>query len=182
MVKNKIGGKNTKRGARKNMNDSTTVRKLRFINPEIKEEHYGIVSKIIGNGQVHVICDDGKERLCMVRYKFSGRNKSSNLILNGSWVIIGLRSWETTQTNKLEKCDLLEIYSHVEKTKLIQECSTNLSALLKHEQGLHGEDIDDSIQFSNEINNIIDDASSVNANPIEVNHDDDDDDIDFDEI
>ena len=57
------------------------------------------------------MCQDGKERLCFIRNKFSGRNKQSNLISNGSWVIVGKRSWETPKENKLEKCDLLEIYS-----------------------------------------------------------------------
>ena len=181
MVKNKIGGKNTKRGARKNMNDSATTHKLRYIDPENKEEHYGIVSKIIGNGQVHVLCDDGKERLCMVRYKFSGRNKSSNLVLNGSWVIVGLRDWETKQENKLEKCDLLEIYSNNEKNKLIQQCPTDLSALLKHEQGLHGEDNDDEhIQFCNDVENQVLTPHMVNTT--EISQNDFDEDIDFDEI
>jgi hypothetical protein len=49
-------------------------------------------------------------------------------------VIIGCRSWETTLPDKLEKADLLEIYTHQEKTRLVQECKTNVSALLQYEQ------------------------------------------------
>ena len=177
MVKNKIGGKNTKKGARKNMNESLEPRKLRFIDNE--GEHYAIVNKILGNGHTNVICDDGKERLCTIRHKFSGRNKSSNTISNGTWVIIGLRDWETKKPDKLEKCDLLEIYSHVEKTKLVQECKVNISLLLKHEQGLNNNDeIDDSIIFSNEI----DVQNNIKNNNYDENIIIDNDEIDFDEI
>ena len=63
-----------------------------------------------------------------------GRNKSSNIISVGSWVIVGLRDWETTKPGKLQKCDLLEIYTHQERSKLIQECKQNLSVLLNHER------------------------------------------------
>lgn len=133
MVKNKIGGNRAKKGARKNSNNGSMVsRKLRMIEDE--DEMYGIVTKMIGNGQVNVLCHDGKERLGFIRYKFSGRNKHSNLITCGCWVIVGCRSWETTLHGKSEKADLLEIYNHQEKTRLIQESKTNLSVLLKHEQ------------------------------------------------
>ena len=134
MVKNKIGGNRAKKGARKNLNAGAglVMRKLRMI--EDDDEKYGIVTKMIGNGQVIVLCHDGKERLGFIRYKFSGRNKHSNLITCGCWVIIGCRSWETILPGKLEKADLLEIYTHQEKTRLVQECKTNVSALLQHEQ------------------------------------------------
>tara|TARA_B100000941_G_scaffold133962_1_gene94747 strand:+ start:1259 stop:1894 length:636 start_codon:yes stop_codon:yes gene_type:complete len=134
MVKNKIGGNRAKKGARKNLNENAglMMRKLRMI--EHDDEKYGIVTKMIGNGQVIVLCHDGKERLGFIRYKFSGRNKHSNLITCGCWVIIGCRSWETILPDKLQKADLLEIYTHQEKTRLVQECKTNVSALLQYEQ------------------------------------------------
>lgn len=142
MVKNKTGGKNAKRGARKNINVSSAPRKLRMVQEE--GELYGIITKMLGNGQAMVLCHDNKERLCLIRYKFSGRNKSSNLMSVGSWVIVGLRSWETKVRDKLEKCDLLEIYSHQEKTKLVQESTCNVAVLLKHEHSSHGNDMDNN--------------------------------------
>lgn len=133
MVKNKTGGKNAKKGARKNLNaELAVVRHLRVV--ENDGEMYGIVTKMLGNGQVELLCNDQKCRLCIIRYKFSGRNKSSNIISVGSWVIVGLRDWETTKPGKLQKCDLLEIYTHQERSKLIQECKQNLSVLLNHER------------------------------------------------
>ena len=128
MVKNKVGGNKAKKFARKNNLDPSSMnKKVRYSADE--DEVYGIVNKMIGNGQVVVLCLDHKERLCFIRNKFSGRNKQNNLVKVGSWVLIGKRSWETTKEGKLEKSDLLEIYDEREKHKLIQECSSNLSFL-----------------------------------------------------
>jgi initiation factor 1A len=134
MVKNKVGGNKAKKFARKNVNASIQPRKLRFAQHE--DEVYGIVNRMIGNGQVIVLCSDSKERLCFIRNKFSGRNKQSNLVTVGSWVIVGLRSWETTKSGKLEKCDLLEIYTDNEKHTLHQQCNVNFDALFNEESKL----------------------------------------------
>ena len=84
--------------------------------------------------------------------------------------------------DKIEKCDLLEIYSHEEKTKLIQECQTNLEVLIKHEQDLNNindnigiEFIDDSIDNNQETNSL---EPSSNCHLMDVNTTE----IDFDEI
>lgn len=180
MVKNKTGGKNAKKGARKNIVVSMEPRKLRFANND--EEHYAIVKKMLGNGQMIVLCDDNKERLCTIRYKFSGRNKSSNFIANGGWCIVGLRSWETVKADKLEKCDLLEIYTHPERTKMIQECKTNLDVLLKEELGsLHDNADNCDILFSNESESTKNDAN-ITCNGVDTSMNFDDDEIDFDDI
>lgn len=182
MVKNKVGGNKAKKFARKNINNTAQNKKLRFSQDE--DEVYGIVNKIIGNGQAIVMCQDGKERLCFIRNKFSGRNKQSNLLGNGSWVIVGKRSWETPKENKLEKSDLLEIYSNQEKHILQQECSVDFTYLIKEEQKLSNLDFDnedDNVVFSkaennNDIGNILeleqDDNEETNIN----------DEIDFDDI
>lgn len=182
MVKNKVGGNKAKKFARKNVNNTGQHKKLRFSQDE--DEIYGIVNKIIGNGQAIVMCQDGKERLCFIRNKFSGRNKQSNLLSNGSWVIVGKRSWETPKENKLEKSDLLEIYSNQEKYTLQQECNVNFAYLIKEEQKLSNLDFeneDDNVVFSktenkNDIGNILElekDDSEENSLS---------DDIDFDDI
>lgn len=141
MVKNKVGGNKAKKFARKNVNASLQPKKLRFANEE--GEMYGIVTKMIGNGQLICLCTDGKERLCFIRNKFSGRNKQSNLVTTGSWLIIGKRDWETPKPGKLEKCDLLEIYDEQEKHRLIQECNINFAALMKEEQKMRNIKDDD---------------------------------------
>ena len=129
MVKN-TGGKHNKKVARKNA-APIVERKLRFCTCD--EELYGIVTKCLGNGQFLIICSDQVERLCLIRNKFTGRNKHGNLVSIGSWVIVGLRTWETSKPNKKDKCDLIEIYSNNEKHKLLQECKTDISFLIKQE-------------------------------------------------
>ena len=141
MVKNKVGGNKAKRFARKNNTiHQDTNRKVRYSADD--DEVYGLVNKMIGNGQVIVLCLDHVERLCFIRNKFSGRNKQNNLVKIGSWVLIGKRSWETLKEGKLEKSDLLEIYDEREKHKLIQECGTNLTFLQNEESKI--QNINDS--------------------------------------
>ena len=147
MVKN-TGGKHNKKVARKST-APVVERKLRLCTCE--EELYGIVTKCLGKGQFLSLFRDQVERLCFIRNKFTGRNKHGNLVSIGSWVIVGLRTWETTKPNKKDKCDLLEIYTNNEKHKLLQECKTNISFLIKqesvilnidyNEQDEHGESI-----------------------------------------
>ena len=182
MVKNKTGGKNAKRGARKIMNESSQSKKLRVI--EDKDEYYGIVTKELGNGQLEVLCMDNKTRLCFIRYKFSGRNKSRNKISRGSWIIVGVRSWETKIPDKMEKCDLIEIYTNSEKNDLIQQCETNISSLIKHEHGnINVSDDMMSIEITSQPTHSDnpDDNSDVVENVLESNTLTDDI-IDFDEI
>ena len=175
MVKNKIGGKRTKRGARKNLNDiSSMSRKIRFIEEE--GEEYAIVSKMIGNGQCNVMCGDGKSRLCFIRNKFSGRNKHSNLVNHGTWVMIGIRDWETNKIDKLEKCDLLELYSDDEKNRLKQETNYDFTSLIKEENKLNNindQDESDMIIFQNNVN-MTDSLSQEfsGEEDIEINFDD----------
>ena len=69
---------------------------------------------------MHVICMDGKTRLCTIRGKFRGRGKRDNRIETGTWVMVGLRDYETVREtdDKLENCDLLEVYKDTDKDRL----------------------------------------------------------------
>lgn len=96
-----------------------------------KEEIYGYILRLLGNGMCMVKCVDGYERLCHIRGKFTGRSKRENALSQGTWVLIGLRQWDadkefalkTSKTGKsIQKCDLLEIYTPAEREKLrVQE-------------------------------------------------------------
>ena len=125
MVKNTTGGSKTKGQARKFVNArQTSNNNIRLSNDE--NELYAQVSKMLGNGMCHVLCIDGKTRLCHIRGKFRGRGKRDNLIGNNSWLLIGLREWESEQDNnqsenskkKLQNCDLLEVYSPIDVDRL----------------------------------------------------------------
>ena len=72
----------------------------------------------------------------------------------GSWIIAGVRSWESQKEGKLQKCDLLEIYNDQEKHSLLQESQTNFDLLLKEEQKMSNinqdDDLDNCVSFGYE--------------------------------
>jgi len=116
MVKNKGGNKQKKLG-RKHLSVSQDL-KTRFSTSE--EEIYACCIKVIGQGYFEVLCIDNINRLCIARKKFKGRSKRDNLINVGTKLLIGLRAYETKRENKLEKCDLLEVYKEHNYNKIVQ--------------------------------------------------------------
>tara|TARA_Y100000389_G_scaffold123259_2_gene120570 strand:- start:156 stop:770 length:615 start_codon:yes stop_codon:yes gene_type:complete len=106
MVKNKKGGKKGKKGARKFLKD---VSKPKSRYSEQDAEMYALVTKTYGHGMVEVMCNDGVSRICIIRKKFSGRNRRDNNIGLNTFVLVGLREWEVTK--KKPKCDLIYVYS-----------------------------------------------------------------------
>jgi len=106
MVKNTTGGSKHKGMARKDVNSHSS----RDYVPKDDAEHYALVTKLLGNGMCHVqifMHDNSilKDVVCHIRGKFRSKNKRHNLITNGSKLVIGLRTWEST----LKNCDLLAI-------------------------------------------------------------------------
>lgn len=135
MVKNTQGGSKHKHMARKHINAPKT-NKLRV--SEDIGEIYAIVTKMLGNGMFHCHCIDDVPRLGHIRGKFSGRGKRDNKVEDGKWVLIGLREWDIssekssllTKTNvKIQKCDLLEVYSDSDKHRLKETISEKWSIL-----------------------------------------------------
>jgi len=126
MVKNTTGGSKTKGQARKFVNAPRQTSNIRLANDE--NELYAQVTKMLGNGMCHVLCIDGKTRLCHIRGKFRGRGKRDNLIGNNSWLLIGLRDWESDKNDiKLNNCDLLEVYSPIDIDRLKSTVNENWS-------------------------------------------------------
>jgi initiation factor 1A len=119
MVKN-LGGNKTKGQARKFVNDNNDKKDSKKLREsEDSLEIYAQVEKVLGNGMYNVICLDGKNRLCHSSGKFKGRNKKDNFVKLGSWLLIGLRAYESGGSNKkLQNCDLLEVYNEFETEKL----------------------------------------------------------------
>ena len=114
MVKN-FGGNRQKKQGRKFL---TAPRNNKLRTADEDEEMYGCVSKLLGNGLAHVTGIDGKQRLLIIRNKFRGIGKRDNTLKPGTIVLIGNRDWETSCGDKLDKCDLLEVYNDTEYTKL----------------------------------------------------------------
>lgn len=110
MVRNTKGGNGNKKVARKHTQEENVRVKTRLANPSEPCEMYATVSKMFGQGNCEVLCNDGKHRLCVIRKKFKGRNKSKNHLALDTKVLVGLRDWEIIGQGKKEKCDLLEVY------------------------------------------------------------------------
>jgi len=106
MVKNIVGGGKSKKIARKLTTSFTTKESTRFSSNEL--EQYALVTKIYGNGRCQVKTHDELDIQCVIRNKFKGRSKRGNIITIGSYILVGLREWETSSGYKT--CDLLEIY------------------------------------------------------------------------
>ena len=122
MVKNTQGGSSHKKFARKHSSASKSY-KLRL--SEDEGEIYAVVTKMLGNGMFHCYCIDEITRLGHIRGKFSGRGKRDNMVEVGKWLLIGLREWDIskdkkviTGKEKLQQCDLLEVYSDSDKSRL----------------------------------------------------------------
>ena len=135
MPKNTKGGSGHRGLASKDCYTSKANAKTRISVDEY--ELYGQVKSMTGNGMFIVFCQDSKFRLCIIRGKFKGKGKRDNVIVAGSWVLVGLREFETEhdvgivdpgtlsgkqkEKNKLDKCDLLELYSEKDKNYLKSE-------------------------------------------------------------
>lgn len=138
MVKNAIGGNKAKKQGRKHVAlsaASAVSNKLRIATEE--GELYGYVSKIYGNGMCAVLGINGKEYLCHIRNKFRGRSKRDNMIVAGSWVLVGLREWESESVKK-PSCDLLEIYGAHEIEQLKNRVYMNWSIFPSNDFGVGG--------------------------------------------
>jgi translation initiation factor 1A len=150
MVKNTKGGSGHKAMGRKFVVRPDN-RKTRLSQDEC--EIYAMVEKLLGNGMCHVLCNDGKRRLCFIRGKFRGRGKRDNTIVNGTWVLVGGRDYESEKSGEgkdLEKCDLLEVYSDVDKERL-KETGQFKEFIEKENTSLRVGLVTDDIIFSNNI-------------------------------
>lgn len=152
MVKN-FGGNRGKKIARKHVSTNNFNAKLRL--SEDDDEVYACVSKMLGNGMCHVNCLDAngtaKQRLCIIRNKFRGRGKRDNQVAVGAYVLVGIRSWETSKSS-LEKCDLVEVYNRSETDRLKSQVDKNWSSIHVNNvaDGEPSDSMDDSFVFQEE--------------------------------
>jgi initiation factor 1A len=172
MPKNTKGGSGHRGLASKDCYTAKANAKTRISVDEY--ELYGQVKSMTGNGMFIVFCQDSKFRLCIIRGKFKGKGKRDNVIVAGSWVLVGLREFETEhevgiidpvtltgkqkEKNKLDKCDLLELYSEKDKNYLKNEINLpcwslfNLDKTMSSSNGAgSGGDgyTDDLVEFTN---------------------------------
>ena len=149
MVKNNTGGNKAKGYARKDYGSNVNKNKLRLAVEE--GEYYAIVTKMLGNGMCNVTCCDNIQRLCIIRGKFKGKGMHNNLISPGTWVLIGIRTWESTdKKDAMPKSDLLEVYSSVDKERLKTSVSTDLSMLTLNDGTTPAHQAENLVKFINE--------------------------------
>ena len=114
MPRNKKGGSGHKKMA--NKTGETDSKEL--VISRDKDELYAVVIKNYGNGRSEVLCNDGRKRLLNIPKRFRGRNKWDNMVSPGTYVLVGIRSWEVRATSKMQKCDLIYVYDTTELTRL----------------------------------------------------------------
>jgi initiation factor 1A len=121
MVKNKKGGSGHKKLASKNVAPKGGYRSRKVRRPKEDGEMIARVTQMSGGGHAVIKCTDGKIRTLVIRGKFRGRNKRDNFIGINTLVLVGLRSvtmGAVVNCKKLEKADILEIYSDDAKKEL----------------------------------------------------------------
>jgi len=164
MVKNTKGGNKSKKQAKKYITRSANY-KLR--KSEEPNEIYAIVTKIYGNGRVLIKCNDGAERTCIIRKKFRGRNKRDNEVSMDTLILAGRREWEKSANNKLELCDLLEVYNLQDRNELKRD-STIKWNILQTKDVVSSEDVNFiDIQNFSEESDSNSDGDSEDENNIE---------------
>ena len=150
MVKNEGGGCNGKKVARKHKTKGRNELRL----STSSDEKYAIVKKLLGN-TCDVICEDGVNRRCIIRGKFTGRNKRDNMLDSGTYILVGMREWvdeaghsRQSDDNNVKYCDLLEVYNSMERDILRR--THNIFSSLKDESGNKYDDRDTNVMFVDE--------------------------------
>ena len=118
MVKNKKGGKRSKKLSSKGAKNNGHNVKLRL--PREEGEIIARVTKTFGHGMLEVLCNDGVTRLCIIRKKFRGRNRRDNDTKLHSFLLVGIRAFEVVAASKKQKCDLIYVYTNNQKIQLKQ--------------------------------------------------------------
>jgi hypothetical protein len=111
MVKNSFGGNKAKGHARK---DNSSSHKIRLSSSPL--EIYAKVVKLFGGNRCDVITINGDSLSCVIRGKFSGKFKHSNIISINSFVLVGLHDWASDKSIS----DLLFVYQHNDLSILSQ--------------------------------------------------------------
>jgi translation initiation factor 1A len=195
MVKNTKGGSGHKGQARKFVVPSSSKQMVKTRVALEDGELYAQVTKMLGNGMCHVLCQDNKTRLCFIRGKFRGRGKRDNMISNGRWILIGLRDYESEKAGgKMDNCDLLDVYSDQDKERLKNQVQTvNWTQFILNDRSNTNtndggdNNIDDGFDFTDEKEDEYKKIMEMDLNPKKINlkiekeneKDSDDDDIVF---
>lgn len=151
MVKNTAGGNKSKGFARKNFSKRDTALRVAQEDGEI----YAQAVKVMGGSIASAIDIDGNPLRAHIRGKFRGRGKRDNFISPNTWLLVGLHDWGSTEkSNDVRDCDILEVYSETDKTRLKNSVtSVNWSVFNNNDIKIAGEKTEcntDDIQFADD--------------------------------
>jgi hypothetical protein len=136
MVKNTTGGSKHKSFSRKDHNHNNHL-----LLPSNPLELFAIVHKFIGNSTC-LVSSKHLSLICHIRNKFKGKFKKQNFISVGTFLLVGLREWESTPKN----CDVIAVYDHSDlailKTNPAFTFSDELIYSLTHTRGSSYKDND----------------------------------------
>ena len=140
MVKN-TGGNKAKGFARKNLVKRDVALRVAGEDGEI----YAQAVKVMGGSIASAIDIDGNPLRAHIRGKFRGRGKRDNFIAPGTWLLVGLHSWEADKTavkaSEIRNCDILEVYSETDKNRLkTSVTSVNWSKFIANDTKTLGDD------------------------------------------
>ena len=125
MVKNTKGGKGAKSLGRKHQ--TQTNHSLRLSTDPL--EKYAFVTKMYGGGMCEIWYIDEKNQnkklIGHIRKKMKGRQMRHNCVVANSYVLVGLRDWESEPKN----CDIICIYDTNQIEQLKQNPSVNIIGL-----------------------------------------------------
>jgi len=122
MVKNNTGGNKAKGFARKNLVKRDTALRVAHEEGEI----YAQAVKVMGGSIVSVIDINGNPLRGHIRGKFRGRGKRDNFIGPNTWLLVGIHDWDSDKTKPgdIRDCDVLEVYSDIDKNRLKNSVTT----------------------------------------------------------
>ena len=100
MPKNVKGGSKHKK--MKNNSNSDEITQNDLILKSGKEQDYGKIEKILGNGRFNLLCNDKITRLGIIR----GKMRKRNWVNMGSIVLYSIREYEK------DKVDIIHVYSN----------------------------------------------------------------------
>jgi len=194
MVKNLSGGNRSKCIARKNFIKTSNVLQI----SEDPDEIYAQVIKMCGGKICFVIDLNGREMICHIRGKFSGKGKRDNYITVSSWILVALREWENKdKVDSKLNCDLICVYNDSDKIRLKTMVnldwklftSNDMKQIGAQSTTLHANE-DDNVVFMNEktqeyqelIEKQLETDINTNTKLSSIIEDDDDDEVCFEDI
>lgn len=131
MPKNVKGGSKHKK--MKNNSNSDEITQSDLILKSGKEQDYGKVEKILGNGRFSLLCNDKITRLGIIR----GKMRKRNWVNMGSIVLYSIREYEK------DKVDIIHVYSNTVLKMLEHKMKLNFNIS-------NDDDNDDDIFTTNE--------------------------------